>query len=62
MNRAWAATVIVLGAWETLAVLGRMPTITSTISRCHVRRRRTTRAVVGVFLIGLGHHLLADAT
>ena len=61
MKRAWGTVVIALGFWEALAFLGHAPTITGTIARCHARRRHTTRALVGICLIGLGRHLLAAA-
>jgi hypothetical protein len=61
MKRAWGAAAIVIGVWESAAAAGRLPTVTATIARCHLKRRRTTRALVGLMLIGLGRHLLAAA-
>lgn len=61
-NGAWATCAITLGVWESVALTTkRVPTI-STACRCAKSKyRRPTEAIVGVWLIGLGAHLLKDA-
>jgi hypothetical protein len=57
---AWGTSAILLGVWEAAALGTRkLPTITDTARRCHVRRRRSTRIAIWAWLICLGRHLLS---
>lgn len=60
----WPACAVTLGVWESAALLskGKVPLITSLTRNCHRKWRRRTEAVVGIWLVGLGAHLLQEAT
>lgn len=58
-DKIWGTIAITLGLWEATALTTRkVPTITRTCTSAHVRYRHRAEAVIGVWLIGLGWHLL----
>ena len=58
-DKFWATTAITLGAWETSAVMTRrLPTITKACQLARRRYRKKAELAIGVWLIGLGWHLL----
>lgn len=57
VRQFWAVCAITLGVWEATAITTkRVPTITATCRR--VRTRRIGKAAIGLWLVGLGWHLL----
>ncbi len=60
----WPACAVTIGVWETAALLsrGKVPLVTTFTRNCRKKWRRRTEVVVGVWVIGLGMHLLQEAT
>lgn len=62
-DKAWAATAITLGVWETAAITTKkIPTISRACWAARQRRARSTETAVILWLLGLGAHLLKRAT
>lgn len=57
IRQCWAFCAIGLGLWEATAIsTRRIPTITDTCR--HYRTRKLGALTIGLWWIGLGHHLL----
>ena len=55
----WPTCAITLGVWESAALTTKkVPTITNTCYHARSKWRYRTTVVVGVWLVGLGTHLL----
>jgi hypothetical protein len=62
-DRCWAATAIILGIWESFAVITKkIPTISKTVVLARKHQPRPTEAAVLLWLAGLGAHLLKRST
>jgi hypothetical protein len=58
-DKLWATVAVALGLWETTALTTRkIPTITNTCALAKKRWRRRADAAIGLWLLGLGWHLL----